>query len=40
MVKKSDIFNIIQWIRNLTYLVVIYIKYIFENGTIFILLYN
>ena len=40
MVKKSDIFNIIQWIRNLTYLAVIHIKYIFENGAIFILLYN
>ena len=40
VVNKSDIFNIIKWIRNVAYLDVFQIKYIFENGAIFILRCN
>ena len=36
VVNKSDIFNTIKWIRNVAYLDVFQIKYIFENGAIFI----
>ena len=35
VVNKSDIFNTIKWIRNVAYLDVFQIKYIFENGAIF-----
>ena len=40
VVNKSDIFNTIKWIRNVAYLDVFQIKYIFENGAIFILRCN
>ena len=40
VVNKSDIFNTIKWIRNVAYLDVFQIKYIFENGVIFILRCN
>ena len=36
VVNKSDIFNTIQWIRNVTYLDAFHIKYIFENGANFL----
>ena len=34
VVNKSDIFNTNKWIRNVAYLDVFQIKYIFENGAI------
>ena len=40
VVNKSDIFNTIKWIRNVAYLDVFQIKYIFENGAVFILRCN
>ena len=40
VVNNSDIFNTIKWIRNVAYLDVFQIKYIFENGAIFILRCN
>ena len=40
LVNKSDILNTIQRIRNATYLDVFQVKYIFENGAIFILRCN
>ena len=40
VVNKYDIFNTIQWIRNVTYLDVFQVKNIFENGAIFILRCN
>ena len=40
VINKSDIVNTIKWIRNVTYLDVFQVKYIFENGAIFILRCN
>ena len=40
VVNKSDIFNTIKWIRNVAYVDVFQVKYIFENGAIFILRCN
>ena len=40
VVNKSDISNTIKWIRNVTYLDVFQVKYIFEIGAIFILRCN
>ena len=36
VVNKSDIFNIIKLIRHVAFLDVFQVKYIFENGAIFI----